>query len=182
MTSENAYRNYQIYEDSIERIGKGPKPAQETPGTVLSNGTNRVPQNPVKASSTDGRPRNFIIYFQDNSNTLSENDLETLDGLVSSFKNLPNSSIIIEGYTDSAGNYWNNKKLSKIRADIIKDHFIKNGIDAARIKALGMGPENPVESNENGTGRKSSHRVEIKLIPLDKIFILSKKQSASRKF
>jgi OOP family OmpA-OmpF porin len=41
--------------------------------------------------------------------------------------------------------------------------MIGNGIDSKRIIVSGMGPENPVASNDTREGRQLNRRVEIKL-------------------
>ena len=182
ITAENAFRHYQRYEDKINRIKREQSYAAEVPEPRLSNETHSQKKSPVITDNAVAPPQNFTIYFQENSNSLSENSLEALVRLAASIKSLPNSAIIIEGYTDSTGNYWYNKKLSKIRADIVKDHFIKNGINAARIKTRGLGPESPLGSNETENGRKLNRRVEIKIVSPDQALILSQKQADLKEF
>ena len=75
----------------------------------------------------------------------------------------PDLEITVEGYTDALGNYWYNQKLSQTRADAIKDYFVEQGIIPSRISARGLGPEDPIDSNETPEGRQRNRRVEIKL-------------------
>ena len=181
-TAENALHHYQRYEEIINRIRREQAHTDAVTEPRHSNETNTQKNSPVIAGNANVLPQSFIIYFQENSNSLSENSLKELVQLTASIKSLPNSAIIIKGYTDSTGNYWYNKKLSKIRADIVKDQFIKNGINAARIKTLGLGPESPLESNETETGRKLNRRVEIKIVSPDQALILSQKQADLKEF
>jgi general secretion pathway protein A len=105
--------------------------------------------------------RKTIIHFEHNSNDLPDQAFEKLNEIVRyAFQN-PQSQILIEGYTDSHGNYWYNKKLSKFRADIIKSYFTGHGIPSSRLKSLGLGPDNPLASNDTFEGRKKNRRVEI---------------------
>jgi general secretion pathway protein A len=182
ITAENAFQYYQRYEEIINRVRSEQSYAVEDSEPRLSNETNTQKKSPVNAGKANVLPQSFIIYFQENSNSLSKNSLEALVRLTTSIKSLPNSAIIIKGYTDSTGNYWYNKKLSKIRADIVKDQFIKNGINAARIKTLGLGPESPLESNETENGRKLNRRVEIEIVSADQMLVLSQKQADLKEF
>lgn len=74
----------------------------------------------------------------------------------------PNLIAIVEGYTDSYGNYYYNLKLSQLRANTIKSYFVGQGIAKSRIKVIGLGNENPIGDNENQEGRRKNRRVEIR--------------------
>jgi general secretion pathway protein A len=104
-----------------------------------------------------------IIYFNHNSNELSSKSLQILDKLSKFILQRPDSNVIIEGYTDSKGKYWYNKRLSETRAEIVKGYFVERGISHRRIKAVGMGSENPIASNETLADRERNRRVEIKI-------------------
>ncbi len=68
------------------------------------------------------------IYFNHDSNDLHSQSLKVLIKLSKLTLQHPDSKVIIEGYTDSNGNYWYNKKLSKIRAGIVKSYLVEKGI------------------------------------------------------
>jgi flagellar motor protein MotB len=54
------------------------------------------------------------------------------------------------------------KNLSKMRAEVIKKYLIDKGISTAKIETVGMGPGNPIASNETFEGRKLNRRIEIR--------------------
>ena len=65
----------------------------------------------------------------------------------------PESSVTIEGYTDSKGGKAVNLPLSRERATAVKDWLVKNGnLPSTRIAAKGFGEENPVAPNANADG------------------------------
>ena len=111
-------------------------------------------------SIIDGK---ILIYFNYDSLELSEQSLETLRLILDIISKHPNSSILIEGYTDAYGNYWYNEKLSQARADAVKNYFNKQGISPVRITAQGKGSENPRGNNNTPEGRQKNRRVEIKI-------------------
>ena len=138
------------------------------------SGQKKVENNVKKnIAGKNGIPRSYIIYFQNTSKELSKNSLGTLNRLAVSIRDYPNSEIIIEGHTDSHGNYWHNKKLSKVRANLVKKYFVNHGIIASRIKTIGLGAEYPIESNDTGIEEKMNHRVEIKIISPQRNLVLS---------
>ena len=65
----------------------------------------------------------------------------------------PESSVTVEGYTDSKGGKAVNQPLSRERATAVKDWLVKNGnVPSTRIAAKGFGEENPVAPNANADG------------------------------
>lgn len=104
-----------------------------------------------------------VVHFEHNSNEIPNQAFQSLDRVVRFTRTNPESEIIIEGYTDAYGDYAYNKKLSKFRADIIRNYFAAQGIPLSRIKAYGLGSENPIAGNDTFEGRKQNRRVEIKI-------------------
>jgi len=103
----------------------------------------------------------YIIHFKNNANDLPNEAFEILDKIISFVSRYPDSEIIIEGYTDSVGNYWQNIKLSKLRANIVKSYLVGKGIPQLKVRVFGLGPKNPIESNKTAKGRTKNRRVEI---------------------
>jgi len=71
--------------------------------------------------------------------------------------------VTIEGYTDSKDKYWYNKRLSETKAEIVMSYLVERGIFPQKIKAVGIGSENPIASNETLADREKKRRVEIKI-------------------
>lgn len=71
--------------------------------------------------------------------------------------------LTIEGHTDNQGTPESNQTLSHNRANAVVSYLIKEGIDAARLKAEGFGQTRPVDDNGTSSGRANNRRVEMKL-------------------
>jgi len=112
--------------------------------------------------------RKLVIYFAHNSNEVPDEALKILNEIAVFMIRSHKTEIIIEGYTDSTGTYSFNVNISKFRADTIKSYLVGKGADPSRIKTYGMGPKNPVMSNETPQGRKLNRRVEIEIITSSK--------------
>ncbi len=108
-------------------------------------------------------PEKLIIYFQIDSNELDNDTLRELDKFAGAIKQRPLLPIRITGYTDAAGNLNYNFKVSEFRANIVKSFLVGKGIAPERIVARGLGPANPIASNETLAGRRINRRVEIEL-------------------
>jgi len=109
--------------------------------------------------------KKFLVYFRKDSTELDSRLFETLTEIIDLLPLYPKAKIFIESYTDSYGDYFYNKKISQLRANIVKSYFAGQGFDDSRITALGMGPENPIADNATRDGRSKNRRVEIRLTP-----------------
>jgi outer membrane protein OmpA-like peptidoglycan-associated protein len=76
-------------------------------------------------------------------------------------------SIVVEGHTDSRGAESANQRLSEQRANAVRSHMISQGIESAKITAVGLGEARPVASNSTTEGRANNRRVEIIVQPED---------------
>lgn len=74
-----------------------------------------------------------------------------------------NRKIVIEGHTDAVGADAANEKLSKDRAESVRQFLISEGIPAERVTAVGKGEQQPVATNDTPEGRANNRRVEIVL-------------------
>jgi type II secretory pathway predicted ATPase ExeA/outer membrane protein OmpA-like peptidoglycan-associated protein len=104
----------------------------------------------------------ILIQFANDSYEISESSLEMLDIILNFIFLDPNTEIIVEGFTDSLGNYWYNKKLSQSRADAVKNYFVEQGLSPSRIKSKGRGSDSPIGDNQSFEGRRRNRRVEIR--------------------
>jgi general secretion pathway protein A len=118
-----------------------------------------LPQN-KPASFKDHK---FVVHFKHKSNQIAHHELKTLDQVVKLSAYNPTTEIVIDGYTDSMGDYIYNKNLSKIRADRVKSYLISRGIPTTKITTFGRGPDDPIQSNETYEGRNKNRRVEIRV-------------------
>ncbi|MDG1207251.1 MAG: OmpA family protein [Pseudomonadales bacterium] len=72
----------------------------------------------------------------------------------------PDTTVVIEGHTDSRGDEGYNKRLSQDRANTIADMLTNDfGISSDRVTAIGVGEERPLASNDTAEGRQINRRV-----------------------
>jgi general secretion pathway protein A len=166
--SENATINDVDNEKSLEEDQK-PSPADlkkmdETNQNDVSSeieGNNQGVDRAYAENTVLSPQPKKVIHFKHNSMRLSDEADEVLGQIIDYSASNPASKIIVEGYTDSLGHPAYNKNLSKMRAEVVKKHLVDKGIPSAKIETVGMGPENPIASNETFEGRKLNRRIEI---------------------
>jgi chemotaxis protein MotB len=73
------------------------------------------------------------------------------------------NAIRIEGFTDNqtirSGRFPSNWELSAARASVLVRMLVMNGIDPARLAAVGYGEHQPVARNDTDEGRRRNRRV-----------------------
>ncbi|UCD33407.1 MAG: AAA family ATPase [Desulfobacterales bacterium] len=109
--------------------------------------------------------KKIIIYFKRDSTEIDIQQLNTLADIAFYLSRNKNISIIVEGYTDSYGDYVYNRNLSQLRANTVKSYLVGRGASTSQISAIGLGPQNPIGDNANREGRSKNRRVEIKFKP-----------------
>jgi len=83
-----------------------------------------------------------------------------LDRVVEYMTHKPSARIRIAGHTDNVGNARANQRLSKKRAEAVRDYLVSQGIDGGRIEAVGYGDERPIAPNDTEEGRQKNRRIE----------------------
>lgn len=69
----------------------------------------------------------------------------------------------IDGHADAAGTRVENLELSKVRAELVRDYLLNNGISDAQMVVRWHGERYPVASNQSEAGRSQNRRVTIRL-------------------
>jgi outer membrane protein OmpA-like peptidoglycan-associated protein len=126
----------------------------------------------AKFASVKQDPRGMIItlsgevLFQSNKSELFPGAQLKLDGVAKALTEQdPNSTMVVEGHTDSQGMAANNQVLSEKRAQAVRTYLVAHGVAADRITAVGFGQGTPIAPNNTPEGRANNRRVEIVVKP-----------------
>jgi outer membrane protein OmpA-like peptidoglycan-associated protein len=104
--------------------------------------------------------RQLNINFNVNSVAIKSTHLDQLKQMAELMKTYPDTTVVIEGHTDSRGSATRNLEISQRRAQSIKKYFANTlGIAPERITAEGLGDTRPIASNETSEGRRKNRRV-----------------------
>jgi outer membrane protein OmpA-like peptidoglycan-associated protein len=87
----------------------------------------------------------------------------TLDRVGDLLRENPNATITVEGHTDSTGVPADNLRLSRDRAEAVKNALVARGVAPERITTKGYGQDRPTASNDSAEGRAKNRRTEIVL-------------------
>lgn len=92
----------------------------------------------------------------------ADSNLRLLGKVQRLVKELNKSEVVVEGHTDSVGSEVINEKISKERAQTIKDYLLSiDAVSANRVKMIGRGEQSPYASNVTPEGRAKNRRADI---------------------
>ena len=117
----------------------------------------------LKAKKTD---RGMVVtlgdvLFEPDKAQLLPGAYRTIDQLAAFLSEHTDSSVLIEGHTDSIGSQDDNLDLSQRRAEAVRDALLSRQVPLYRIVSKGYGNSYPVAGNDSEAGRQQNRRVEI---------------------
>ncbi|MDN5216535.1 OmpA family protein [Fulvivirgaceae bacterium BMA12] len=101
------------------------------------------------------------IFFDFDKSVLKKESFPELDRMLQLMNENPDMTFEVAGHTDWIGSDEYNFGLSQRRADAVLNYFLKNGINASRLSAVGYGESRPIATNATDEGRAKNRRVEL---------------------
>jgi outer membrane protein OmpA-like peptidoglycan-associated protein len=152
------YINERLSQQALH-IGKQEKDSVKSEADSVAEIKNQKPSSLAKIQLNP----DFIIYFDQNSNALSNEAIEKLNRIAEMVLSNPKTKIVLNGYSDSSGSSSFNKMVSESRANSIKIYLVGKGINPSKIKSFGLGAKNLLSKDKTDAGRRLNRRVEIYL-------------------
>ncbi|MEM7151355.1 MAG: OmpA family protein [Myxococcota bacterium] len=151
-------------------------------GDGLANPVDKCPEQPESRNGfedSDGCPDEVPPELADLSGVMNGINFDvdkakikadsrpTLDRAVEVMKKYRQLRVRITGHTDAIGGYRHNVDLSQRRAKSVKRYMVSKGIRERRIETAGVGPDEPIDSNETKDGRANNRRIEFTILERD---------------
>ena len=102
--------------------------------------------------------------FEQGSSVLSQTNQEYLNVFVEAFSMYEALRVEITGHTDYRGNAKMNLKLSKDRANAVKNYLTSKGVSKKKVSSIGYGGKYPIFISKDPFSYKLNRRVEITVI------------------
>jgi len=151
-------------------------------GDGLSNPVDACPDEPESRNGyedADGCPDEVPPEFADLSGVMEGINFDTdkatikagskpiIDQAVEVMQKFPKLRVRITGHTDAVGPYRHNVDLSQRRSASVKSYMVSKGIEDRRIETAGLGPDQPIDTNDTKDGRARNRRIEFTIIEED---------------
>jgi outer membrane protein OmpA-like peptidoglycan-associated protein len=126
------------------------------------------------------------IHFQPNTPMLLANSgSETvLAQLKAYLEQTPRVTLVrVEGHVDNSRAEEASTQLSGFRASAVKQWLVQQGVNPARVVAVGFGSGRPVASNATPDGRLQNERIDVRIAELDgKLYLSQDKLGGGTEF
>lgn len=103
------------------------------------------------------------VLFDFASAALRPASRSALSEMADVFSRYGDTTIAVEGHTDSVGSDRYNYGLSQRRADSVADYLQRLGVSGQRLDTVAWGESQPRASNATADGRQLNRRVELKI-------------------
>ena len=105
------------------------------------------------------RRQTLDLKFAFASATVESAYLAELDQLRALLRRFPNQVLVLEGHTDWIGSAAYNRGLSRVRAEAVRRHIVRDpNISPERVRAVGFGEARPIADNSTEEGRQLNRR------------------------
>jgi outer membrane protein OmpA-like peptidoglycan-associated protein len=107
-----------------------------------------------------------LSLFPSGSAQLKSGATQVLVRALIDIKARPGELIVVAGHTDATGQADSNLRLSRARAEAVRDWIrTMGGIPDSCFAVQGLGASQPIASNDTEQGRAANRRVDIRLVP-----------------
>ncbi len=103
----------------------------------------------------------WMVFFDTNSATISDQGNATVSAATNVAKSMPNSKVVVTGFTDTEGSVAYNQALSVRRANSVRDALVRNGISPQSVSVSGAGEQGLLVPTADQTKYPSNRRVQI---------------------
>jgi outer membrane protein OmpA-like peptidoglycan-associated protein len=107
------------------------------------------------------RPVSFNLYFVSGTDELTPESKVELGKAMAELKRRAVPDIVVIGHTDTVGELEYNDRLSRARAERVRDALIQQGLPAQRIWAAGRGERELLVKTPNNVSEPRNRRVEV---------------------
>ncbi len=124
----------------------------------------KVDANGCRIVLTEDVSIQLSVKFANNSNVVTDDYRSEIQKVADFMKSYPDTTVVIEGHTDSRGKASYNQQLSEKRAIAVMQYLVAEfGVAQARVTAVGKGEVEPIADNETAAGRATNRRVQAEI-------------------
>jgi outer membrane protein OmpA-like peptidoglycan-associated protein len=104
------------------------------------------------------------VTFNTNEFVVRTEFFPVLDSVAQVLYKFTDTRLFVTGHTDSTGAADYNYNLSNRRATSVANYLASRGVEQSRLISQGMGPDQPIATNDTEAGRAQNRRVELSIV------------------
>lgn len=113
---------------------------------------------------------NSGVHFETEKYNITASSETLLTKLANILKEYPDTNVLVVGHTDSSGAASYNMTLSEKRAYAVTNYFVQSkGLSSSRFTTTWFGEDQPIADNSTAEGRAKNRRVNIAIVPNEKM-------------
>ena len=121
---------------------------------------------------------NSGVQFATNLYNITNTSEVLLTKLANILKEYPDTNVLVVGHTDSSGPADYNMTLSEKRAYAVTNYFVQSkGLASSRFTTTWFGEDQPIADNSTVDGRAKNRRVNVAIVPNEKMKEDAKKEA-----
>ena len=101
------------------------------------------------------------VFFPAGGTVLVGDARDNLRRVANFMRQEAHRTLELRGHSDSVGSRAANLRLSRQRAEAVRDHLIELGVEPRRLKVRALGERDPIASNATEQGRLKNRRVDL---------------------
>lgn len=107
------------------------------------------------------RPQTFLLYFKTGGSDLRDESKPEVTRITEVLRDWAHPHVLVAGHADGTGSDEINIKVSRERADAVRDMLVKMGVPPGAIEATSHGKRNPLIKVPDGTAEPRNRRVSV---------------------
>lgn len=112
-------------------------------------------------SAMPPRPQSILLYFKTGSSDLRDESKPEVRRVADILRDWAHPHVLVAGHADGTGSDETNIKVSRERADAVRDMLVKMGVAPSAIEATSHGRRNPLVKVADGTPEPRNRRVSV---------------------
>jgi len=124
----------------------------------VTNSVTVVP--PTLTAAEIAQINNTVVNFGAGVYSLDDTARQKLDAIIPLLAK-STVTVTIEGYVSTPPVDGQEVPQSQVRAQVVADYLVANGIEASRLVVVGRGVDNPVASNDTSDGQAANRRATL---------------------
>ncbi len=140
-------------------------PAETAPEETAPTVAVKVLDEPAApAAAAPGSPGTFIVFFDVDTDKLTDEAEEILSEVVRAAKEASTAKILAAGHADLAGPADYNESLARRRAEAVVQYLVQSGVDKLRLESESFGERKPLIPTAEDEFQLQNRRVEIQFL------------------